>query len=426
MANLLSDTFKSDYVLPKVGCSRESIDKKLKEILAKDPEEKFAAMATYCHKGSQDVQDVLLQAFSKVFQKNNLITVMMPGQKQIEEELLSMCANLLSGGVEGVVANISSGGTESIFSGVHAAREWAREKKPHIIEPEFIAPYSGHATLNKAGHYLGIKIKRVPVGKDFRGDIAAIRKAIGPNTIGLYASAPNWPYGTYDPIREFGQLALEHDLWLHVDACVGGFIAPFAKKLGYKIPDWDFSVPGVMSISADLHKHAYAMKPASVIAWRSIDLLKYHYVRVTEWPTMEYASQGFVGSRSSGPVAAAWALLHFLGEDGYLEFTKRTMENKRRLIEGIEKIPGLKIIDNELSILCYVSQDEALPILAILGGMTALGWLHFGTMEPPMIQLILDPRADQFIDAYLKDLAQIAARVRAGETFDEGELRYAN
>jgi len=123
MANLVSDTFKSDYLLPKKGSSREIIDAKLKEILAKDPEEKYAAMATYCHKGSQEVQEVLLQAFSKVFQKNNLIAVLMPGQRQIEDELLSMCANVLSGGVEGVVANISSGGTESIFSGVHAARE---------------------------------------------------------------------------------------------------------------------------------------------------------------------------------------------------------------------------------------------------------------------------------------------------------------
>lgn len=188
-------------------------------ILALDPSDKAASMSIYSMKGSQDVQKVLLDAYAKVFSKNNLVTVLMPGTQQIEQELLSMCANLLSGGREGVVTNITSGGTESIFCAINAARQWARETKPHIKEPEFVVPYSAHATLGKAGHYLDVKIKRVPVGADYRADIEAIKGALSENTIGLYASAPNWPYGTYDRVEEFGQVALEHDLWLHGRLC---------------------------------------------------------------------------------------------------------------------------------------------------------------------------------------------------------------
>jgi len=419
-----SGSFMSDYHLPKKGAVPSDILRHMDDLLAKDPKDKFASMSIYSMKGSAEVQSILLDAFAKVFSKNNLVTVLMPGTQQIEDELLSMCANLLSGGKEGVVTNITSGGTESIFCAINAARQWARETKPHIKEPEFVVPYSAHATLGKAGHYLDVKIKRVPVGADYRADIEAIKGAITENTIGLYASAPNWPYGTYDRVEEFGQVALEHDLWLHVDACVGGFMAPFASKLGYDIPAWDFSVPGVTSISADLHKYAYAMKPASVVAWRDQSLQKYHYVEISDWPTMAYSSQGFVGSRSAGPVAAAWAVMHFLGEEGYLEYTRRTMDNKARLKAGIEEIEGLKVIDNDLCILCYVSEDEKLPIMEVLGGMEQLGWIHFGTLEPPMIQLILDPSPEPYIESYLKDLRMITDKIRSGERLVEGKLQY--
>jgi len=425
MANLQKPDFRSDYALPDHGMEREALRKRLDDAVAKDPESRFARMAIYSMKGSDAVQDVLLEAFGKVFHKNNLVAAMLPGMLEIEQELLSMATRLLSGGVEGPVVNFTSGGTESIFCAIHAARQWARETKPHIKTPEFVVPYSAHATLGKAGRYLDVKIVRVPVGADYRADIEAIKAQIGPNTIGLYASAPNWPYGTYDRVREFGEVALERDLWLHVDACVGGFMAPFAKELGYSIPDWDFSVPGVTSISADLHKYAYAMKPASVIAWRDASLQKYHYVKVSYWPTMEYSAEGFVGSRSAGPVAAAWAVMHFLGRDGYLDYTAKTMANKQALMEGIGAIEGLEVIDNELCILCYVSNDVALPIEMVLGALTERGWIHFGTMEPPMIQLILDPLEDGIIDAYLSDLAEIVAQIRSGHRFVQGEMTYA-
>ena len=425
--SLVPADFRTGYYLPEKGVSRDVIRERIGQMIDKDPPERSAVMSIYTNRGSNELHEVMIEAFSRVYQKNNLVSVLMPGMQQIEEELLSMSADLLSGGEKGIVANITSGGTDSIFCAIHAAREWARDTRPDITEPEFIAPFSAHATLNKAGHYLGVSIKRVPVAADFRPDIKALEAAIGPNTIGLYASAPNWPYGTYDRIGECARIARERELWLHVDACVGGFIAPFARKLGHPVPAWDFSVPGVTSISADLHKYAYAMKPASVIAWRDLTLQqRYHYVKVTDWPTVEYSSQSFVGSRSAGPVAAAWAAMHFLGEEGYLRHTRTMLEDKKRLTRGIEAIGGLKVIDNELIMLCYVSEDPGLPILEVLAGMETQGWLHFGTLHPPMIQLVLDPREEPYIGRYLEDLADIVQRIRKGEKFGQGELHYSH
>ncbi len=423
--SLVSTDFKSDYFLPEKGLSGDAVRQHIDQMIAKDPPERSGLMSIYCNRGLDEGHEVMLDAFSKVYKKNNLVTVLMPGMKQIEEELLSMCANLLSGGEKGIVANITAGGSESIFCAINTAREWARATRPEVSAPEFVTPYSAHAALNKAGHYLDVKIKRVPVGADYRSDMKAIKAAIGPNTIGLYASAPNWPYGTYDHISEFGKLALQDNLWLHVDACVGGFVAPFVKKLGHPVPPWDFSVPGVMSISADLHKFAYAMKPASVVAYRNLELQqKYHYVKVTEWPTIEYSSQSVLGSRSAGPVAAAWAIMHFLGEEGYLRLAAQMMEAKKRLATGISAIVGLKVIDTEVTLLCYISVDEKLSIMEVVAGMEQLGWVHFGTLEPPMIQLVMEPRADPYIDGYLKDLAEIVRRIRQGESFGQGDLHY--
>lgn len=423
--SLVSTDFKSDYFLPEKGLSRDTVRQHIDRMIEMDPPERSGLMSIYCNRGLEEGHEVMLEAFSKVYKKNNLVTVLMPGMKQIEEELLSMCANVLSGGEHGIVANITAGGSESIFCAINTAREWAKVTRPQVTAPEFVAPYSAHAALNKAGHYLGVKIKRVPVGADYRSDMAAIRSAIGPNTIGLYASAPNWPYGTYDHISEFGKLALHNDLWLHVDACVGGFVAPFVKKLGYPVPPWDFAVPGVTSISADLHKFAYAMKPASVVAYRNLELQqKYHYVKVTEWPTIEYSSQSVLGSRSAGPVAAAWAIMHFLGEEGYLRLARQMMEEKKRLAKGISAIGGLKVIDTELTLLCYVSEDDKLSIMEIVAGMEKLGWVHFGTLQPPMVQLVMEATAEPYIEAYLNDLSDIVGRIRQGESFGEGDLHY--
>lgn len=241
---------RSAYTLPKQGLAPERVLQRVREFRVKDPPFARGQMTAYCMMGSHDLQAVLEGAYRVYFFQNALTRRFFPGFRQMEEELREIAASLLSGGNPGVQVNFTSGGSESLLCGFHAAREWARDQYPHITQPEVIAPFSAHATITKACHYLGLRLTRIPVGKDYRADVRAMAAAIGPNTIALAGSAPSWPYGKNDPILEIAALGQRRNLWVHVDACVGGYFAPFVARLGYAVPAWDFSVPGVKSISA--------------------------------------------------------------------------------------------------------------------------------------------------------------------------------
>ena len=411
------------YRLPEKGLPSAAVLQDVREFRSADPTFGRGRMTAYCMMGSDDLQLVMKEAYSVYFFQNALVRRFMPGMRQMEEQVRTISAGLLSGGKSGVQVKLTSGGSESVFCGIHAAREWARERYPHIEEPELIAPYSVHATITKACHYLGIKLTRVPVGPDYRADVEAMAAAIGPNTIALVGSAPSWPYGKFDPIAKIAALGQKRNLWVHVDACVGGYIAPFVARLGYPLPAWDFSVPGVMSISADLHKYAYAPKPASTIAFASEDLLKYHDVPASDWPSATYLSEGVIGSRPAGAIAATWAAFHYLGDDGYLDYARRTMETKQRLIEGLRGL-GMKPWDTELCILLFDTVDVSAE--AVVGGLTEAGWPCMGTQRPPLVQLILDPLSADAVAEYLGDLEQLLGQLRCGRDISRGSLGYAD
>lgn len=412
--------------LPQRGRSRAQIDAYFGDLVGMNPSAVHGSMSAYCMKGSQEMQELLQETYLKFFHHNGVTRRMMPGVVKLEDDLLAVCADILSGGHEGVVANITSGGSESIFCAMHAAREWAREKFGRRSGFEVIAPASAHPAFSKACHYLDMKLTRVPVGKDYRANAEAMRAAISKDTIALMGSAPCWPYGLFDPIERLSAIALEHGLWFHVDACVGGFLSPFLAKAGYPIPPWDFSLPGVMSISADLHKYGYAAKPSSTVAWRSAELLRFHHFSPSDWTGTPYVTQAFTGSRPIGSVAAAYAMLNFLGEEGYVRLARQAMRNKERLVEGIAKIPGLKPWQTETVLAYYESVDPALPLQKIVGGLREIGWTSFGTPEPPLVQLVVDPFPEDgsTIDQYLRDLALVVDRVRSGASKAEGGLGY--
>ena len=236
-----------------------------------------------------------------------------------DSEIIAMASNLL-GGDDKVAGTMTSGGTESLLMAVKTARDYARAKRG-ITAPEIILPTTAHPALDKAGEYFNVRMIHIPVRDDFRADVEATHRAITPNTIMLVGSAPSYPHGVVDPIRELAALAQEHGLLFHTDACVGGFMLPFVRKLGYPVPDFDLSVPGVTSISADLHKYAYAAKPASIVLYRTSELRRHQMFVSTDWPGGIYPSAGMAGSRPGGPIAAAWAFLKYFGGDGFLEIT---------------------------------------------------------------------------------------------------------
>jgi glutamate/tyrosine decarboxylase-like PLP-dependent enzyme len=411
------------HTLPDKGLSPAAVIRRIREFRCADPAFERGRMTAYFMMGSDELQSVLQEAYGVYFFQNALVRRFMPGMREMEEQVREIAAGLLSGGTPGVQVKFTSGGSESLFCGLHAAREWAKEQYPAIKEPELIVPYSAHATISKACHYLRINLTRVPVGSDFRADVEAMEAAIGPNTIALAGSAPSWPYGKIDPVTEIATLGQKRNLWVHVDACVGGYLAPFVARLGYSLPAWDFSVPGVKSLSADLHKYAYAPKPASTIAFASEELLKYHNVAATDWPSATYLTEGLIGSRPAGVLAATWAAFHYLGVEGYVEFARRTMETKQRLAEGLKAL-GMRPWETDLSIMLFETVD--LPAEAVVGALTEAGWPCMGTQRPPMVQLIIDPLVGGAVDEYLKDLERVLGELRRGHGAKKGDLGYAD
>lgn len=409
--------------IPEHGRDAAAVQADLTAAAARNPQLSRTLMSIGVNWGSDAVQDVLHDAYNLFSHDNNLVAFLRPGSQQLEQEVLEMAAGLLSGGQAGVVTTVTTGGTESIFNAIHAARERARKERPEVRSPNIVAPYCAHAALDKGAHYLGLEVRRVPVGADFRVAAAALEAAVDDDTIMLYASAPCWPHGLFDPIETIADIALRRDLWFHVDACVGGFLNPFMQRAGDPVPPWDFSVPGVTTISADLHKYAYALKPASVTAWRSDELLAHHYVVVDNWPAPPYAAAGFVGSRSGGPMAAAWAVMQHLGKSGYTEHARRIIATRDRIRDGLRALPDIYVpFEPESAILCFGT--ETLDPLKVLGGLIDRGWIHFGIIDPPLVQLVIDPSAEPYVDAYLHDLTEVVEEVAAGGGDSTAALQY--
>lgn len=377
---------------------------------------------SFAFRGPKDVQEVGRMAYNKFLSDNGIVSLRVPYFGDLESELLEICTSLFNPTPDSC-ANLTSGGSESIYSAIHAMREWAKEKYPHIKEPELIAPYSAHPTFSKGCHYFGLKLIRTSLDENRRASLDAMKSAITENTIGLVGSAPCWPYGLYDPIGEIGALAKENGFWMHTDACVGGYLAPFVEKLGYKIPAWDFRVPGVMSISADLHKYGYCHKSASTVLWRNRELQQYHYVHPSDWPAGEYATTGFAGSRSGGPVFAAWAVMNYLGEEGYVKLAQQVMDTKKAMMEGINAIEGLKAWDNDLFPMAFESNKADLE--NIVGAMKQKGWFLLGCKEPPLVNLPIDPAVtDEVKETFLSELREVTEAILAGEALEKGDLAY--
>lgn len=282
--------------IPDHGRSWGELREEMAGMRGNDLDWRAGRHGAYVWYANDELEEVLKEAFSMYLVENGLGVRVFHSIGGMEREVLAMVRGLLSAPPD-AASIFTSGGTESIFQAIYAAREWARATKPGITAPEFVAPHSAHPALNKAAHLLGLSVKRVPVGAGYGADVEAIREAVGPNTVGIYASAPSYSLGIVDDIAGLGQIAEERDLWLHVDACVGGILGYFVRRSGRPLPVYDFSVPGVTSISADLHKSGFAAKPASTVHFRSRELRQYAGFVFDDWPHGTYASLTFTGTR---------------------------------------------------------------------------------------------------------------------------------
>lgn len=368
------------------------------------------------------VTEVCRRAYAKYMKKNMLVREIAPGLQKLEQEVKRMAIEMLDL-PDGIRANITSGGSESLYCGINAAYQWAKDNKPEIKEPEIVIPYSAHAAFSKWCHYTGIKIRRVPLGPDYRADVKAMEEAITPNTILLAGSAPCWPYGLFDPIEQIAALAEKRGLWMHVDACIGGYQATFLEKLGVKFPNWRIGrIPGVCSMSADLHKHAYAAKPLSTIFFKDKHHQQYHWYHPADWPSGPYSTEALMGSFPASSVASAWAVMNYLGEEGYMELAKATLEARSRYVAGINSVEGMRCWNTDLSVLVFETGD--LDTLAVMSGLFERQSFVFPIFQPMMIQLAVDPVPPKVIDTFVNNLREVAKGVRAGTITSEPLMKH--
>ena len=394
--------------LPEQGQDWPPLKQALLDAKSRDYSWKRGRMAVFFYYLDEALERVQQEAYLTFWTENNLGQRAFPSLAKLEGEVVEMGLSLMHA-PQGAGGTFTSGGSESIFLALLAAREKARVAKPNIVIPD-----TAHLTFDRAAWYLGLEVRRVPAAPDRRSDTAAMAAAMDANTVALVGSAPNYPFGGIDRIAELGALAQERSVWLHVDACVGGFLSPFLSRLGVALPDWDFSVPGVTSISADIHKHGMAPKGASLLLMRDAALKQYHRFESKAWARGLYAAHTAQGTRPGGAVAAAWAVMNHLGQAGYLDCARRILEARATIAAGVAAIAGLEVLPGDHAILVYRSTDPALAIGRVATALDARGWLVSRQQEPDGIHLHLNPLHAEVAEEYLEDLRAAVAEAREG------------
>ena len=391
--------------IPAKGMEKEKVLSALKDFAREDPDYKKMKTWSLVYYLGEEYTDFLLKAYGTFVSANGLNPMAFKSLKRIETQVVRMTASLLNGNQK-TTGVMTSGGTESCLLAVKTYRDMGRTEK-RITKPEMILPETAHVAWEKGAEYFGVRIKRASLSRNFGVDVGSVKKLIGRNTVMILGSAPEYPHGIIDPIEELGAVALKENIPVHVDACLGGFLLPFIEKLGYPLPLWDFRVPGVASISADVHKYAFSAKGASVILYRDIDLMKHQFFISESWPGGAFASPALLGTRPGGAYAAAWASLMALGEDGFKKNAAEIMEAVKIIRDGIQAIPELEIIGEPPSaIFAYKAKSRAVNIYAVADRMEKRGWHIDRLQKPEALHAIVTPRHLDIAGAYLADLSE--------------------
>ncbi len=393
---------KTKIHFPEKGISKEEI--LINAIKKKEKDIDWGKGRSFCliYYPGEEKSKLIKEVFDVYYYDNALNPTAAPGIAAIESEATKMCIELFHGD-ENVRGNISSGGTESILLAVKTSRDYAKKVHPEIKNPHVVVPSSVHPAFFKAFHCFGLDFTVVKVKNDLRADALAMKNAIHQNTILIVASAPSYPHGVMDPIKEIGQIAQEKKLLFHVDACIGGFMLPFLKNAGYDIPDFDFSVEGVTSLSADLHKYGYSPKGASVILYKNGDLRKSQFSVYTGWNGGVYGSPTLLGTRAGSSIAGAWAALNSIGMEGYTRMAKATMETTNKIKKTIVEIEGIELMGKpEMTILAFTSKE--LDVFVIADELNKKGW-HFERQQlPPSIHLTINFIHCNVAEEFIEDL----------------------
>lgn len=400
---------------PEKGLTWSEIEPLLDDFAGGDERWREGRVPLYVFKATDDAYEIGRDAYFKFFAENAL-----GGKKafhsvfQMEREVVDMALDLFQAPA-GAGGGMTTGGTESIFMAVRACREWARQSKRKRGPFNIVAPESAHPAFDKAGDTMDIPVKRVRLGTDFRADTDALAAAIDDDTMMIVGSAPCFPHGVIDDISNLGAIAEKHGVWLHVDACVGGYLAPFVKRLGRNIPAFDFSVPGVRSLTADLHKFGFAPKPSSTVLYRAEEDYQRQIFDLDPWTYGRMTTSTLVGTRPAGGIAGAWSVFKHLGIDGYTRVASELMDMVDAYVAGIESIPGLKMHARpDLTIINFGSDE--LDIFRVAENMSAANWVPGLTQRPKGMHAMLSMLHAPARDAYLADLTTAVKSARSDKS----------
>ena len=402
--------------MPQRGLARDVVLARLLAMKQGDQDWRGGRVFSLVYSAGDEVHELLTDALSLYSAENGLNVLAFPSIGTMQHDIIRNTATLLGadepasgGAVEGY---LTSGGTESLLQAVKTARDVARKERG-IQRPQVVAGESAHAAFTKAADYFDVELVRVPVGTDFRVDVDALADACTDATIMVVGSAPTYPQGVVDPIADIAALALERGILCHVDACMGGFLLPFLTQLGRFSEPFDFRLPGVTSMSADVHKYGYASKGVSVILYRTHELARHQIFVTRDWLGGFYASTAMAGTRPAGPIAAAWAALMHIGQQGYLELTRTAHDAALSLRAGIEAIDGLEVRgDPPATVIAFGASDPSvLDIFAVGEKLTADGWYLDRQNRPDSLHATVHAGSAATVPFLVSDLGRAVATV---------------
>jgi glutamate/tyrosine decarboxylase-like PLP-dependent enzyme len=410
--------------MPERGLPRDEVMRRLLAMKRSDRDWRGGRVFSLVYSAGDEVHELLQDALSLYSAENGLNVLAFPSLGVMQRDIVSITASLLGaedpaagGGVEGY---LTAGGTESLLQAVKTARDVGRERG--IERPAVVAGESAHAAFTKAADYFDVDLVRVPVDAGYRTSADALGDACSDETIMVVGSAPTYPHGVVDPIEDIATLARKRGILCHVDACLGGFLLPFLHDLRRLDAPFDFRVPGVTSMSADLHKYGYASKGVSVILYRTHELARRQVFVTSDWLGGLYASTAMAGTRPAGPIAAAWAALMHIGHQGYVELTRIAHDAASELRAGIESIEALEVRGDPLTtVLAFGARDpDALDIFAIGERLSAEGWYLDRQNKPDSLHATLHAGSAASVPALVADLRRAVRTIGATRTERRG------
>jgi len=402
--------------IPSRGLSRAEITHALAEARRDDFPFRNGKLFAYTFEAGEEIDTIGKLAFTEYLTENGLDPTTFPSLKRFENDLVDMARRHL-GGDAAVVGNFTSGGTESILLAVKTARDFARKTRPEIVSPSMLVPETAHAAFHKAASYLGVRLVATKVDPDtYRADVEDMAKKLDASTILVVASACSYAHGVVDPVPAIAALAKERGVLCHVDGCMGGFLLPYFRRLGEPVPDFDFKVPGVTSMSMDFHKYGLCPKGASVVLYRDEALRRHQVFVCADWTGYTMFNATLQSSKSGGPLAAAWAVLQFLGEEGYTKIAAELLAARKKLVAGVSAIPGLTMMgEPEMSLVAFTSAEVSVFQLesALRGrGFAVQAQLGYGASKANL-HMTVNPGNTKVIDDFLVVLAEETAKLRA-------------